>query len=105
MDEPGSVRLVEETEAEDGWHFRVVIDLDADHSRALALRLAWVDYNLWSPSGSDRPADVARAVLALFMEAVDPASIPVKLDAARIRHMIPDADARLPGLIRQHPPQ
>lgn len=101
----GSPRVVEEIEAEDGWKFRVEIDLDADHSRALTMRLAWVDYNLWSPSGSDRPADVAQAVLALLMECVEPGSIPARLDAARIRHIVSDADKQLPKLIRQHPPQ
>ncbi|MDG2422632.1 MAG: hypothetical protein P8M22_01500 [Phycisphaerales bacterium] len=102
-DEACSFRLQAEKELENGWRFEVVLDLDLDHSRGFTLRLNWADYNLWSPSGSDRPSDVARAVLAIFIESMDPREIPMNLDAARIRRVVPDADTRVPAMIRQSP--
>lgn len=102
-DDAGMFRLQEEKELDDGWHFQVILDLEEDYSRAVALRLGWADYNLWSPSGTDRPSDVALAVLKLFIEALDPRSLPVNLDAARIRRVVRDADTRVPLMIQQHP--
>ena len=103
QDDAGILRLQEEKELEDGWQFQVILDLDEDYSRAFALRLGWADYNLWSPSGTDRPSDVALAVLKLFLEALDPRSLPVNLDAARIRRVVRDADTRVPLMIQQRP--
>ena len=99
---PVPMTVIEEIEQDDGWNFRVVVDLDLDHSRTLVLRLAWVDYNLWSPSGSAVPGDVARAVLAMFLEGIPGKDLPTRLDAARVRRLIPDADTRLPLMIRKN---
>ena len=99
---PLPMSIIEEIEQDDGWIFTVVLDLDLDHSRTLMLRLAWVDYNFWSPSGSAIPGDVAKAVLGMFLEGIPANELPSRLDAARVRRLIPDADARLPMLIRRN---
>lgn len=97
------IHLSDEVETDEGWTFHAVLDRDEDYSRALNFRLGWADYNLWSPSGSDRPADVAKAVLMLFMDCLTLEEIPRNLDAARIRRLIQDADTRIPVLIRSSP--
>ena len=97
------IHLSDEVETDEGWTFHAVLDRDEDYSRALSFRLSWADYNLWSPSGTDRPADVARAVLRIFMDSMELEAMPPKLDAARIRRLIPDADARIPAAIRTPP--
>ena len=101
---PLPMTIIEETEQDDGWNFKVVIDLDLDHSRTLMIRLGWVDYNFWSPSGSARPGDVVRAVLSMFLEAIPGHELQAKLDAARVRRLVPDADTRIPLLIRKSSP-
>ena len=103
LDDSCQFQLHEEQELEDGWHFEGVLDLGPDHSRAIRLRLGWADYNLWSPSGADRPSDVATAVLSIFIASMEPSSIPVNLDAGLIRRVIPDADSRVSAMIRQDP--
>ncbi len=97
------IHLSDEVETEDCWTFHAVIDRDEDYSRAVSFRLSWADYNLWSPSGSARPATVARAVLVVFMDCLVLEEMPQKLDAARIRRLVPDADARIPAIIRSSP--
>ena len=101
---PLPMTVIEEIEQDDGWNFKIVVDLDLDHSRTLMLRLAWVDYNLWSPSGTAVPGDVAKAVLSLFLEGIPGKDLPSKLDAARIRRLVLDADARLPLMILRNSP-
>ncbi|MCH2132644.1 MAG: hypothetical protein MK116_02725 [Phycisphaerales bacterium] len=97
------LHLVEEVEAGDGWTFRFTIDIDEDHSRTIEIRMAWVDYNLWCPSGSARPSDVSHAVMRLFLASLPPESVPARLDAARIRRLVSDADTQVPTLIQAHP--
>ena len=97
------INLSDEVETDEGWTFHAVLDRDEDYSRAVSFRLSWADYNLWSPAGADRPADVAKAVLRIFMESMELEAIPTKLDAARIRRLVPDADDRIPAAIRTPP--
>lgn len=97
------IHLSNEEETREGWRFDVIIDRDEDYSKAVVFHLSWADYNLWSPSGSDRPADVAKAVIRLFLECMEPEQMPSTLDAARIRRLVPDADTRIPSAIRTPP--
>ncbi len=97
------IHLTDEAETHEGWSFQAVLDRDEDYSKAVQFLLSWADYNLWSPSGADRPADVARAVLGLFMESMALETMPPKLDASRIRRLIADADNRIPTAIRTPP--
>ena len=57
------VEILDERDADDGWTFDAqVIDASGGLSRC-SVRLSWADYNLWSPSGADTPANVVRAVV------------------------------------------
>ena len=93
------IECVRERERNGGWSFDLqVIDGEGALHR-YELTLAWADYNLWSSSGSDRPAAVAIAVLAFLLGRSGPADLRPRFDAAIARRIAPEADREIPGLI------
>ena len=75
------------------------IDPDGGLHRS-ELRLAWPDYDVWSPDGGRPPATIAEAVVRFVLERPEFDPIPEVLDAAMPRRRIPGADemiARLMG--------
>jgi hypothetical protein len=99
----GCVHLLEELDDGDGWRFRVAIDVDPDRTRQIELRLGFADYNHWSPSGHDTPWAVGLAAMVLLVEALGPRDLPFCIDAARLRRLIADADARVSATILDRP--
>jgi hypothetical protein len=93
-----TIEIHEEKEEGTGWVFAAVVAKGGRMTHFL-VRLSWMDYNLWSPDGSDRPEDVARAALAFLLSREPAAEIASEFDAARIRRRYPDADAEIPRLI------
>lgn len=94
------IEILSECEIPGGWAFDAQL-LDKDGTlHPITLRLSWADYNLWSPDGSDTPEKVAEAALGYLASQVGPSEIRPSLDAAIIRRLLPDADEKIPGFIR-----
>ena len=94
------VNVRDETETSNAWLFRVDVRTGGMiEARSITLRLAWVDYNHWSPEGTARPEDVAHAALRFLLAQQPVLELHDEIDAARIRRMYPDADERIPLLI------
>jgi len=93
------ITLEEEREATGGWEFDATVRDDRGGIRRFILRLAWADYNHWSPDGSDPPELVAKAALRFMLSREPAAEIASKFDAARIRRRYPDSDDEIPTLI------
>ncbi len=94
--------LTSETDGDRSWRFGFVL-VDDEGRRDDAdrtLHLAWADYNHWAAAGTDAPAAVAGAVLSVVLGRLPPAEFPRTLDASSVRRLCPDADARIPRLIR-----
>jgi hypothetical protein len=88
-----------ERDAAAGWSFDLqVLDDDGELFR-FEMTLSWADYNLWSASGSDRPAAVAEAAMRFLLAGRPPRELRPRFDAAIARRVDRDADARIPGLI------
>jgi hypothetical protein len=94
------IEIISEQETAGGWDCVVQILDDRDGGlTSHHVRLAWADYNLWSPDGSDAPNAVVEAVITFFLERMDVREVPAKFDASMLRRKFPDADARIPTLI------
>ena len=93
------IEVMRETEEAGGWSFELQI-LTADGGlQHHTVRLAWPDYNLWSGTGADAPANVAAAVVRFLIERDGPAALRPRFDAALVRRLHRDADGVIPGLI------
>ena len=92
MPDRDTIRTVEERSSERGWTF--VCDLAGTGS--VEVRLDWADYDHWCPDGRVPPERFAAAVLRSMLEYG--AVIPPAFDAARVRHVVPDADVRVVAL-------
>jgi hypothetical protein len=77
---------IEESATERGWSFSCVL---ADGRRSV-IRLDWADYDYWCPGGQVTPERIAEAVLATMLAHGQP--VTDSFDAARVRHVIPEAD-------------
>lgn len=95
------IEVMSETEDTGGWAFEVQILTDDGDLRRHTVRLAWPDYNHWSGTGADAPADVAAAVVRFLLARDGPDALRPRFDASLVRRLHPDADAEIPGLI--HP--
>ena len=93
-----AVRIVRERGDDAGWWFDAEVERDGVVTRH-AVRLAWADYNLWSPAGTDRPEHVAAAVLEFLTTVAGDIAPPGRFDAASVRMRHPEADREIPGLI------
>ncbi len=63
------------------------------------MRLDWADYGHWCPGGDVGPSRIAEAVICAMLESG--VTVPQEFDAARVRHVVPDADDRIAALIRR----
>lgn len=97
------VEVVIETGADAGWRFTCLITSTSGDERSIDLGLSWADYDLWAPGGSIPPRQVAIAVLSLLLEHAGK-DLPDRLDASRVRRLVPGADDLLPGLARKSTP-
>ena len=94
--------ILEQHDVEQGWSFDAqAIDGDTGELRRFTLRLAWSDYNRWSPDGADRPSAVAEAVVAFALRQLDTGVFPVVIDSERLRREHREADKAIPGLIQR----
>jgi len=93
------VEIVSERESRGGWTFTAQVLDDGGSLRRHEVNLSWADYNLWSGSGADEPAEVAAAVLRFLLTKLEASAVPARLDAATARRRYPDADARIPRLV------
>ncbi len=84
---------LQETETESGWTYCGEFG-GSEYARELEMGLSWADYEYWS-RGLVRPVDVARALLRVAIEQLDPGLLPDRFDAARLRRMIPRFDERV----------
>lgn len=84
-----------EAEQAGGWKF-LVESTQGEEQAEHAIMLSWSDYNHWSPSGADRPCDVACAVLR-FLAGRD--ELRLACDASIARRLFADADEVIPTLI------
>lgn len=96
------VEILSEHEGAASWEFAAQILDDDGALRPCRLTLAWADYNVWSPDGSDMPERVAEAVLYFMVEQAGAATMPESFDASVVRRRFPDADASIANLMRGH---
>ena len=92
--------LLDEIESPDAVVWTVQTIDDAGTLRRFRLRLAWPDYDVWSPDGGVSPARVATAVVNVVLshEGFDP--LPELVDAAMVRRRLPDGDRVVASMIR-----
>jgi hypothetical protein len=88
------VDVKEETEAERGWLYRVLVEDDAGQTTQHAVSLSWADHDHWS-GGRRPPSRVVEAVLEFVLSHRIPVALPAKFDAARARRWLPEIDAQL----------
>lgn len=95
------IQIIREEESPaGGWLFHAQV-LDADGEvQKYQVRLSWADYNLWSASGADAPAQVAEAVIAYMLTIRSAGELPESFDASLTRRLSPDADEHLPKMIQ-----
>ncbi len=94
MSPPPVITTIEEAASPRGWHFRC----DLGGAGETLVRLDWADYGHWCPSGDLGPSLVIEAVIRTMLE--HGMTVPPEFDAARVRHVVPDADDRIAALIR-----
>lgn len=97
------IDILRESDAARGWTFEASLS-GPSGSRTVHLHMSWVDYNIWSVDGGDRPADVARAVLRFLAEQEPVLEWADRIDAAQLRRRYPDADRAIPSLIERSGP-
>ena len=94
------VEIIAEQALPAGWAFEAQwIDADTAALRATRITLTWADYNLWSPDGSDEPANVAAAALRFWLRHDPDQVIPAAFDAAILRRKFAGADEQITALI------
>jgi hypothetical protein len=93
------IEITSEAECDRGWTFRAQVRDATGGARSTTVTLSWADYNLWSPNGSDTPAEVARAALAFLLDQQPAAEISESFDASILRRLHPQADELIPRWI------
>lgn len=89
---PAEITL-QETETESGWIFCAQV-AEEGAIREMEMSLSWADYEYWG-RGIVRPVDVARALLRVATDQLDPGVLPERFDAARLRRTIAHFDDRV----------
>lgn len=89
-----SVEVGEEGETDRGWSYRVRIQWASGDPTDLQLALSWHDHDHWS-GGAIPPSRVAEGVLRMAGEALGPAGLPPRCDAATLRRLVPGLSERL----------
>ena len=74
------------------------IDRDGGLHRS-EFRLAWPDYDVWSPDGCLAPSTIAEAVVRFALDRPEFDPLPKVLDAAMPRRRIPGADDQIARLM------
>ncbi len=74
------------------------IDRDGALHRS-EFRLAWPDYDVWSPDGGLAPSTIAEAVVRFALDRPEFDPLPKVLDAAMPRRRIPGADQLIARLM------
>ncbi len=92
--------LLDETERPDGTTWTVQSIDDGGGLRRFRLRLAWPDYDVWSPDGGVAPERIATAVVNVVLSHDTFEPIPELLDAAVVRRRLPDGDRIVASMIR-----
>jgi len=95
MSQPPVITAIEEVASSRGWHFRC----DLGGAGETLVRLDWADYGHWCPGGDVGPSFIAEAVIRTMLE--HGVTVPADFDAARVRHVVPDADERIAALVRR----
>ena len=96
------VEIVSERESRGGWVFAARVLDESGALRGHEVHLSWADYNLWSGSGSDEPAEVAAAAVRFLCGKLAPEKLNDRFDAATARRLFPQADEQIPALIHDH---
>jgi len=94
------IEIVSERQGSSGWIFTAQVLDDEGELRRHRVSLSWADYNVWSASGADEPAEVAAGALRFLVSRAPAAALRGSFDAALIRRLFPEADAEIPRHIR-----
>jgi hypothetical protein len=86
------IRVVQETETDRGWAFRVAIDRAGEPETEHVLRLSWMDYDYWS-RGVAPPVRIAEAIFRFLEEKGE--KPPASCDAATLRRRFREFDREL----------
>lgn len=86
------IRIVEETETDRGWAFRVALADERGGEAEHLLRLSWMDYDYWS-RGISPPARIAEAIFRFMQDRGDQA--PATFDASTLRRRYRDFDTAI----------
>ena len=95
------VEIVSERDSRSGWTFTAQVLDDGGSLRRHEVSLSWADYNLWSGSGADEPAEVAAAAVRFILSLTPPDQLPARFDASTARRMDQQADEMIPPLIHR----
>jgi len=93
MGRSSDISAIEEVSIPRGWMFRC----DLAGGGEAEVRLDWADYDHWCPSGGTTPSRVVEIVIRVMFE--HGATVPASFDAARVRHVVPEADKLITGLM------
>lgn len=86
------IRIVQETETERGWAFRVALDTEHAGETEHLLRLSWMDYDYWS-RGVTPPVRMAEAIFRFMLDRGD--KPPSSFDASTLRRRYRDFDTAI----------
>lgn len=86
------IRVVQETETDRGWAFRVALTDEAGAQTEHVLRLSWMDYDYWS-RGVTPPVRMAEAIFRFLLERGQ--TPPASFDAATLRRKYRDFDTEI----------
>ena len=93
MGRSSDISAIEEVSIPRGWMFRC----DLAGAGESEVRLDWADYGHWCPGGGTTPSRVVEIVLQVMFEYG--ATVPTSFDAARVRHVVPEADKLITSLM------
>ncbi len=95
------IDILSEREMSSGWEFEAAIIAPDGQLVRIEVRMAFVDYNVWSPDGSATPSSVAEAVIATALAETSATSLPAIFDASTLRRWIPEADRLITSRVGQ----
>ncbi len=93
MAECSYITSIEESAEPRGWSFHCCLLGGGETT----VRLDWADYDHWCPGGGSPPDRVVEIVIRVMME--HGATVPSCFDAARVRHVVGDADTLVSSLL------
>ncbi|MDP7029320.1 MAG: hypothetical protein QF733_03775 [Phycisphaerales bacterium] len=87
------ISTIQESEEPRGWCFHCGLAGGGEAT----IRLDWADYDHWCPGGGSPPERVAEVVIRIMME--HGVTVPERFDAARVRHVVRNADELVTALL------